>query len=255
VKKIVAWALYDWANSAFATTVMAGFFPIFLKQYWSVGTDVTESTFRLCLAIGLPHPDWLWHGLTARQWADDLPNGHGVKILADGMQYSGDFRNGLMYGSGMIIMPDGSQVKIKWQSDPPLEKEEELPGTAVSANDETKEPDMMSALKEAESQHNQESGEVADQMEVSLQESAVSAGPISHLESGTAAETAEHDSFQVAERILVAPEEQPQTVTGRDIRIVETGQAAPDTAEATPLQELDVTAETAEHDANAISSI
>jgi UMF1 family MFS transporter len=53
VKKIVAWALYDWANSAFATTVMAGFFPIFLKQYWSAGTDVTESTFRLGLANSL----------------------------------------------------------------------------------------------------------------------------------------------------------------------------------------------------------
>ena len=28
-KTIVSWALYDWANSAFATTVMAGFFPLF----------------------------------------------------------------------------------------------------------------------------------------------------------------------------------------------------------------------------------
>jgi len=28
--------------------------------------------FRLCLAIGLPHPDWLWRLLTAKQWADWL---------------------------------------------------------------------------------------------------------------------------------------------------------------------------------------
>ena len=28
-KKVYSWALYDWANSAFATTVMAGFFPLF----------------------------------------------------------------------------------------------------------------------------------------------------------------------------------------------------------------------------------
>ena len=28
-KPVLAWAFYDWANSAFATTVMAGFFPIF----------------------------------------------------------------------------------------------------------------------------------------------------------------------------------------------------------------------------------
>lgn len=43
----LAWALYDWANSAFATTVMAGFFPLFFKQYWSAGADVTVSTAKL----------------------------------------------------------------------------------------------------------------------------------------------------------------------------------------------------------------
>ncbi len=41
------WAMYDWANSAFATTVMAGFFPIFFKQYWSMGIDVNTSTALL----------------------------------------------------------------------------------------------------------------------------------------------------------------------------------------------------------------
>jgi UMF1 family MFS transporter len=45
-----AWALYDCGNSAFATTVMAGFFPLFFKQYWSAGADVTESTWNLGLA-------------------------------------------------------------------------------------------------------------------------------------------------------------------------------------------------------------
>jgi UMF1 family MFS transporter len=49
-KPIISWALYDWANSTFATTVMAGFFPVFFKSYWSVGADVTESTFQLGLA-------------------------------------------------------------------------------------------------------------------------------------------------------------------------------------------------------------
>jgi UMF1 family MFS transporter len=42
--------MYDWANSAFATTVMAGFFPVFFKHYWNVDVPVTESTFRLGLA-------------------------------------------------------------------------------------------------------------------------------------------------------------------------------------------------------------
>ena len=46
-KIIWGWAMYDWANSAFATTVMAGFFPIFFKQYWSVGADVNQSTAML----------------------------------------------------------------------------------------------------------------------------------------------------------------------------------------------------------------
>lgn len=45
-----SWALYDWANSAFATTVMAGFFPVFFKEYWNAGVAVTESTFRLGVA-------------------------------------------------------------------------------------------------------------------------------------------------------------------------------------------------------------
>lgn len=46
-KTVLSWAFYDWANSAFATTVMAGFFPLFFKQYWSAGTDVATSTFYL----------------------------------------------------------------------------------------------------------------------------------------------------------------------------------------------------------------
>ena len=46
-KAIWGWAMYDWANSAFATTVMAGFFPIFFKKYWSYGVDVNMSTAQL----------------------------------------------------------------------------------------------------------------------------------------------------------------------------------------------------------------
>ncbi len=46
-KAVWGWVIYDWANSAFATTVMAGFFPIFFKQYWSYGTDINLSTAQL----------------------------------------------------------------------------------------------------------------------------------------------------------------------------------------------------------------
>lgn len=49
-KTVLAWACYDWANSAYATTVMAGFFPVFFKQYWSAGVDTHTSTFHLGIA-------------------------------------------------------------------------------------------------------------------------------------------------------------------------------------------------------------
>ncbi len=52
-RPVLAWAFYDWANSAFATTVMAGFFPVFFKQHWNVGVPVTESTFRLGMTSGI----------------------------------------------------------------------------------------------------------------------------------------------------------------------------------------------------------
>lgn len=46
-KKELAWAFYDWANSAFATTIMAGFFPVFFKKYWCAGMDASLSTMKL----------------------------------------------------------------------------------------------------------------------------------------------------------------------------------------------------------------
>ncbi len=52
-RPVIAWALCDWANSAFATTVMAGFFPLYFKQYWNAGVAAPESTFRLGLVSGL----------------------------------------------------------------------------------------------------------------------------------------------------------------------------------------------------------
>ena len=52
-RQVFAWAFYDWANSAFATVVIAGFFPIFFKEFWSIGVEATESTFRLGIANSL----------------------------------------------------------------------------------------------------------------------------------------------------------------------------------------------------------
>ena len=46
-RQVISWAMYDWANSAFATTVMSGFFPLFLKQYWGGSHASGETTFYL----------------------------------------------------------------------------------------------------------------------------------------------------------------------------------------------------------------
>ena len=45
-----SWAFYDWANSAYSTTVMAGFFPLFFKEYWADPNNPTQSTFYLGMA-------------------------------------------------------------------------------------------------------------------------------------------------------------------------------------------------------------
>ncbi|MDH3576854.1 MAG: MFS transporter [Gammaproteobacteria bacterium] len=46
-KRVIGWALYDWANSAFALSVLAVLFPLVLGNYWSVGDDGSAVTARL----------------------------------------------------------------------------------------------------------------------------------------------------------------------------------------------------------------
>ena len=51
-KPVVAWALYDWANSAFATTVMAGFFPVFYSAITrDLSTEDSQFWFNVTLAV------------------------------------------------------------------------------------------------------------------------------------------------------------------------------------------------------------
>ena len=52
-KQILSWALYDWANSAFATSIMAAFFPIFFRDFWSHGVDARVASSRLAFSIGV----------------------------------------------------------------------------------------------------------------------------------------------------------------------------------------------------------
>ncbi len=49
-RQTLAWAFYDWANSAFALVVLAGFFPVFYRQYLAVGQESSSITFQLGLA-------------------------------------------------------------------------------------------------------------------------------------------------------------------------------------------------------------
>jgi UMF1 family MFS transporter len=46
-RTVYAWALYDWANSAFATVVLAGFFPLLFQDYWSADVDAATANLRL----------------------------------------------------------------------------------------------------------------------------------------------------------------------------------------------------------------
>lgn len=51
-RPVLAWAFYDWANSAFALTVIAVFYPLFLRDFWSAGDDPAAVTARLAAVSG-----------------------------------------------------------------------------------------------------------------------------------------------------------------------------------------------------------
>lgn len=46
-RRVIGWALYDWANSAFALSVLAVLFPLVLGNYWSIGDNGAQVTARL----------------------------------------------------------------------------------------------------------------------------------------------------------------------------------------------------------------
>src|SRR5581483_8033593 len=45
-----AWAMYDWANSAFVTTVVAAVFPIYYAQVAAATLDPDDAAFKFSLA-------------------------------------------------------------------------------------------------------------------------------------------------------------------------------------------------------------
>ncbi len=52
-KKEWAWVLYDVGNSGYYTTIVAGFFPVFFKKFWSGSANIETTTFQLGLANSL----------------------------------------------------------------------------------------------------------------------------------------------------------------------------------------------------------
>ncbi|WP_237055421.1 MFS transporter [Microbulbifer sediminum] len=46
-RRIWSWAFYDWANSAFATVVLAGFFPLLYQDFWNIGVSAETANLRL----------------------------------------------------------------------------------------------------------------------------------------------------------------------------------------------------------------
>jgi UMF1 family MFS transporter len=52
-RQVIAWALYDWGNSAFALSVLAVLFPLFLGSFWSSGDAGVTVTSRLTWATAI----------------------------------------------------------------------------------------------------------------------------------------------------------------------------------------------------------
>jgi UMF1 family MFS transporter len=72
-----AWALTAWANHAFATTVLVGFFPIFFDQYWAAKLPGTTSTFYL----GLTNSSAAFLVMLIAPWLGALSDRRGEKKL------------------------------------------------------------------------------------------------------------------------------------------------------------------------------
>ncbi len=51
-RPVLAWAFYDWANSAYALSVIATLYPLFLGDYWSAGDSGADVTARLGFVNG-----------------------------------------------------------------------------------------------------------------------------------------------------------------------------------------------------------
>lgn len=102
-RRILAWAFYDWANSAFATTVMAGFFPLFFKQYWASGLSAPRSTFYLGLTNTIASLVVAATAMLLGRWSD---NKNQARQLLFAFAISGAIATACLY----FVMPGGWQL-------------------------------------------------------------------------------------------------------------------------------------------------
>lgn len=100
---VLAWALYDWANSAFAVTVMAGFFPLFFKQYWAVDLPAAESSYWLGMGSSLAGLIVVLLAPLLGTFAD-LAGGH--KRLLAGFTFAG------ILATALLPLPHGGQWEL-----------------------------------------------------------------------------------------------------------------------------------------------
>ena len=114
-KSIYAWAFYDWANSAYVTIVISGFFPIFFKEYFSSDVDVTVSTAQLGFANSISTERVIFYVdnylqrytsyqelkdiyLRFRTWWDNTPSDERISKVGR----SAEFRNECIESGGTI---------------------------------------------------------------------------------------------------------------------------------------------------------
>jgi UMF1 family MFS transporter len=94
-----AWALTAWANHAFATTVLVGFFPIFFDQYWAAGLPGTTSTFYL----GLTNSSAAFIVMLLAPWLGALADRRGEKKLWFGIWTA----LGALATAGLAVIGEG----------------------------------------------------------------------------------------------------------------------------------------------------
>lgn len=101
-KSMWSWVLYDFGNSAFATTIIAGFFPLFFKKYWSLGVAPEISTARLGWTLGATG---FLMAILAPFWGRKSDYSGHRKIWLMGFAFLG-----ILSTAGLSLVPEGAWI-------------------------------------------------------------------------------------------------------------------------------------------------